>query len=37
MSFASNAKTPGELYGVTNHGLFLSIDAGNSWNRLYTL
>jgi photosystem II stability/assembly factor-like uncharacterized protein len=37
MSFASNAKTPGELYGVNNHGLFLSIDAGNTWNRLDTL
>jgi|RhiMethySRZTD1v2_1073278.scaffolds.fasta_scaffold548831_2 photosystem II stability/assembly factor-like uncharacterized protein len=37
MSFTSNAKTPGELYGVNNHGLFLSTDAGSSWKRLDTL
>ena len=37
MSFTSNAKTPGELYGVNNHGSFLSTDAGNSWKRLDTL
>jgi photosystem II stability/assembly factor-like uncharacterized protein len=37
MSFTSNAKTPGELYGVNNHGSFLSTDAGSSWKRLDTL
>ena len=37
MSFASNAKTPGEFYGVNNHGLFLSTDAGSSWKKLDTL
>jgi photosystem II stability/assembly factor-like uncharacterized protein len=37
MSFASNTKTPGEFYGVNNHGLFLSTDAGSSWKKLDTL
>ena len=37
MSFATNAKTPGEFYGVNNHGLFLSTDAGSSWRKLDTL
>jgi photosystem II stability/assembly factor-like uncharacterized protein len=37
MSFASNAKTPGEFYGVNNHGLFHSTDAGISWKKLDTL
>jgi photosystem II stability/assembly factor-like uncharacterized protein len=34
MSFASNAKTPGEFYTVNNHGLFLSTDSGSSWEKL---
>lgn len=34
MSFASNAKIPGEFYAVNNHGLFFSADAGNSWKKL---
>jgi photosystem II stability/assembly factor-like uncharacterized protein len=37
MSFTSNVKTPGEIYGVNNHGLFLSTDTGSSWKKLDTL
>jgi photosystem II stability/assembly factor-like uncharacterized protein len=37
MSFASNAKIPGEFYGVNNYGLFLSTDSGVSWKKLDTL
>jgi hypothetical protein len=37
MNFASNAKSPGEFYGVNNYGLFLSTDAGSSWKKLDTL
>jgi photosystem II stability/assembly factor-like uncharacterized protein len=34
MSIASNVKTSGEFYAVNNHGLFLSTDSGNSWEKL---
>lgn len=34
MSIASNVKTPKEFYAVNNHGLFLSTDSGNSWEKL---
>jgi photosystem II stability/assembly factor-like uncharacterized protein len=37
MSFAANAKIPGEFYAVNNHGLFLSTDSGSSWRKLDTL
>lgn len=34
MSLASNANTSGEFYAVNNHGLFLSTNSGNSWEKL---
>jgi hypothetical protein len=37
MSFAASAKTPGEFYGLNNHGLFLSTNADSSWKKLDTL
>jgi photosystem II stability/assembly factor-like uncharacterized protein len=34
--FASNPNVSGEFYAVNNHGLFISTDSGDLWNKLDT-